>query len=54
VGVADGVADGSLAVGDAAPDGDGLGPDVPRDGDGLADGVGEWPVRRGVGVGLAV
>jgi hypothetical protein len=41
VGVAGGVADGSLAVGDAAPDSDGLGPDVPRDGDGLADGVGE-------------
>jgi hypothetical protein len=55
VGVADGVADGPLAVGDAAPDTDGLGPDVVGDGDGLvAEGVGERLAPRWVGVGLAV
>ena len=55
MGVADGVAGGSVGVGDAAPDTAGPGPAVVGDGDGLvADGVGEWFVCRGVGVGLAV
>ena len=52
---AGGAADaGWLAVGDTA-DGEGPGPDSVGDGDGLVgDGVGEWLVRRGVGVGLGV
>jgi hypothetical protein len=56
VGVPDGPAEaGWLDVGDA--DGDGLGLADAGDGDGLGadgEGVGEWLVRRCVGVGLAV
>ena len=53
--VPDGAGDaGSLAVGDAA-DGEGPGPDSVGDDVGLVgDGVGEWLVRRGVGVGVGV